>query len=1193
MIGKKISHYKILEKLDEGGMGIVFKAKDLKLNRIVALKFLPPALTKNPTVRKRFIQEARAASALDHPNICVIHEIDEIQDEQMFICMAYYDGDTLEKKIAGGQMSIDSVIDIAIQIIQGIIKAHEHGIIHRDIKPGNIMITNDGKVKILDFGLAKLAGQIKITQNTATVGTVAYMSPEQARSNDVDHQSDIWSCGVVLYEMVTGQLPFRGDYHQVVLYSILNDEPEPLSCFRPDTSAELQRIVNQALVKSKTDRYQSAAQMIDDLEALKKDLKAGNLRERNRVSLPFPLEGEPEVYVSEPICVGRERELSRMDKFLAKMLNNKAQVVFVTGEAGSGKTTLMHEFIRRAQELHTDLIVASGKCHANTGIGDPYLPFREILSLLTSDVEALRTAGAMKRDHAIRLWNLLPFSVKALLNNSPDLIDTFISGEGLVRRSTHFTHYRAEWLTELKKFVKSRTAAATVSNLQQSDLFKQVASFLKTLSRGQPLLLFLDDLQWADAGSISLLFHLGRKIEGNRILIVGAFRPTEVAMGRNGERHPLESVVNEFRGIFGSLEIEVDRAAGRQFVNAFIDTEPNQLSTSFRDTLFQQTEGHALFTVELLRSMQDIGALVQDAEGRWIEGSELNWNTLPARVDAVLGERIGRLPENLKKVLTIASIEGEEFTAEVVARLHGINEREMIQLLSAELDKRHHLLNALGIQRKNGQRLSQYRFRHVLFQKYLYNSLDDIERAYLHEETGNVLENLYGEQVEEIAVRLARHFHEAGIYKKAIDYLIQAGNRALKLSANDEAIKHFTNGLSLLATLPESQDRSRQELTLQIALAVPLIATKGWATPEVEQTYLRARELSQLVGETSQLFTTLRGLWGLYATSGKIKKSHELGKQLVAVAERAQDSALAVAAHRSLGASLLYLGEFSEARNHLEQGIALYDSQQHNLLAFRYGHDPGVICKSFASLSLWMLGYPDQALKMSDEALGLAKELSHPFSLVYALIFAAMLHQACRKVETNKQLVESAVSLSIEHNFEIWKAMGMSLRGGYLVEQGKIMEGITQLQEGLSAYMNVGANTYRPYFLAIIADSFRKIGKPEEGLSALSEALAYIQESGERQHEAELYRLKGELSLMKLSDEAEIEKCFYQSLDIARRQNAKSWELRTVMSLSRFRQKQGKRKEAQMMLESICSWFSEGYETADLKEAKALLEELS
>ncbi len=266
MIGTTISHYRITEKLCEGGMGIVYKAEDVKLKRTVALKFLPPELTRDPEAKERFIQEAQAASALDHPNICNIHEIDETEDGQMFICMAYYDGETLKKKISSGQLSVDSVIDIAIQIAQGLVKAHEHGIVHRDIKPGNIMITKDGMVKILDFGLAKLAGQVGLTKTGTTVGTIVYISPEQARGEEIDHRTDIWSYGVVLYEMITGQLPFKGEYEQAIVYSILNEDPEPVTGLRTGVSMELERIVNKALEKNREDRFQSAKEMLVDLK---------------------------------------------------------------------------------------------------------------------------------------------------------------------------------------------------------------------------------------------------------------------------------------------------------------------------------------------------------------------------------------------------------------------------------------------------------------------------------------------------------------------------------------------------------------------------------------------------------------------------------------------------------------------------------------------------------------------------------------------------------------------------------------------------------------------------------------------------------------------------------------------------------------------------------------------------------------
>jgi serine/threonine protein kinase/tetratricopeptide (TPR) repeat protein len=817
MTGQTISHYKILEKLGGGGMGVVYKAEDTKLKRLVALKFLPPELTRDEEAKERFVHEAQAASALDHPNICAIHEIDEAEDGQIFICMAYYEGETLRKKIERGPLPLNQTLDLTIQIAQGLAKAHEHGITHRDIKPANVMIIRDGMVKIVDFGLAKLAGQSRLTKIGATVGTVAYMSPEQMRGAEVDHRTDLWALGVVLYEMVTGRLPFKGEYEQAVMYSIMNEEPEPILSLRADAPTALERVVDMALAKNRDERYQHVDKMLSDLKSIMKELETGNSEEQPFTLVPFLGDEKDVVEVQAPLCVAREQELAKLDRFLDLTLSGKGQMVFVTGEAGSGKTTLIRTFEELAQKKHADLIVVRGKCDAHTGIGDPYLPFREVLAMLTGEVEAMWAAGAITMDHATRLWNFFPLSMQALVDAGPDLIGTFVPSEALVKHAVAFAHRRADWSARLKKHVERKAAGSATSTLQQNDLFKQFTTVLQLLSR-QPLLIVLDDLQWADAGSISLLFHLGRRIESSRILIVGAYRLAEVALGRSGERHPLASVINELKEIFGDFKLELDQAEGRCFVNAFIDTTPNRVSASFRDTLFLQTEGHPLFTVELLRGMQEQGVLVRDQEGRWIEGPALNWNALPARVDAVVGERIGRLPENLRKVLTLASVAGEEFVAEVVARVHGTNELEMIRLLSADLEKHHNLLSAQGIQRMNGQRLSLYRFRHVLFQKYLYNSLDEIERAYLHEEVGKVLENLYGEHADEIAVHLVRHFREAGMSDKAVDYLVKAANQARRIYANEEALEHFQQALALIkqASWPKSKQEHRQELTAQI-----------------------------------------------------------------------------------------------------------------------------------------------------------------------------------------------------------------------------------------------------------------------------------------------------------------------------------------------------------------------------------------
>jgi DNA-binding SARP family transcriptional activator len=542
--------------------------------------------------------------------------------------------------------------------------------------------------------------------------------------------------------------------------------------------------------------------------------------------------------VERPIFVARERELTQLDGFLNMALSGQGVVVFITGEAGSGKTALVQEFALNAQALHPDLVVACGHGNAHTGIGDPYLPFREILELLTGDVKAQWAAGAMTRDQARRLWHLLPLAVQALMEAGPDLIDLFVPSVALVKRAASIAPVGSGWLAQLEELVARKAAAPVLPNLQQSAIFEQYTQVLRLLANQKPLLLVLDDLQWADGGSINLLFHLGRQITGNRILIVGAYRPAEVALGRpaspllagltpseaegklegDRERHPLAPVVNEFKTYYGDIMVDLERADGRQFVDAFLDSEPNQLSDAFRGTLFQHTKGVPLFTIELLRGMQERGDLTPDAEGYWVEGPALDWERLPVRVEAVIAERIDRLPKRLRDVLTVASVEGETFTAEVIAGIETGDEEQMVRCLSDTLDRKYRLVSARGIVRIGSQRLSQYRFRHILFQKYLYNSLDPVKRVHLHQAVGTALKRLYGGRAAEAAVQLAHHFQEAGIAEEAVEYLRQAGERAQRLYANEEAIGYFRRALLLLEDIPleEVDTKWRAEIATRL-----------------------------------------------------------------------------------------------------------------------------------------------------------------------------------------------------------------------------------------------------------------------------------------------------------------------------------------------------------------------------------------
>jgi predicted ATPase len=496
----------------------------------------------------------------------------------------------------------------------------------------------------------------------------------------------------------------------------------------------------------------------------------------------------------------------------------------------------------------------------------------------------------------------------------------------------------------------------------------------------------------------------------------------------------------------------------------------------------------------------------------------------------------------------------------------------------------------------------EYTFKHALTQEVAYNSVLQERRKALHEQTAQAIENLHSANLDEHYSELAHHYSRSGNTQKAVNYLHLAGQQATQRSANAEAITHLTTALALLQTLPDIPDRIQQELTLQLALGPALMATKGYAAPEVETAYARARALCQQVGETPQLMSVLGGLWVFYLVRGNLQTAQGLAEQALRLAQREQDPALRVGAHYALGQTLFFLGEVASARGHLEQGIALYRPQQDYSHAFLAGQEPGVVTLSHATFALWSLGYPDQALERSHEALALAQGLSHPFSLAFALDFAAVLHQFRREAHAAQRRAEAAITLCSEQGFPYWLAIGTILQGWALTEQGQREEGMAQMRLGLNAWLATGAELRRPYFLTLLAEAYGKVGQLEEGLTLLAEALAQVEKTGECYYEAELYRLKGTLTLQSKGTDlrsltpdpqGEAEACFHKAIEIARKQQAKSLELRASTSLARLWQQQGKKIEAHKLLLEVYNWFTEGFDTKDLQEAKALLEKVA
>lgn len=1183
--------YQVIEELGRGGMGEVYKVKDNKLDEVMALKLLKSEMASVTSIGERFRNELKLARKVTHKNVCRLHDFHE-QEDTFFITMEYVPGENLKQFVLKKKkLTEEEAIDLAKQICQGLMEAHKLGVVHRDLKPQNILVDPKGQAKIMDFGIARSMEAKGMTQTGTIVGTPEYMSPEQAEGKKANPCSDIYSLGVILYEMVTGKVPFEGDSALSIALKHKTEIPDPPRKLNQEISEDLASVILKCMEKNPEKRYSSAQELFSELESLTRGQPVS--APSKKIKKPAFLKKEKEEEAAQkPVFVARKTELKQLHQFIDNSVSGNGQVAFITGEAGTGKTALIREFTYQAQKNHSDLIISTGKCNAHTGVGDPYLPFIEIMNLLTGDVEEKWAAGLLTKENATKLWDLAPLTVKSLLESGPDLVDVFVSGAELVSRSESFSKGPTDWLVQLKKLAERKAALPADSTLQQSTLFGQYTRVIQTLARKHPLLLILDDLQWMDTGSSNLLFHLGRQIKGFPILILGAFRPAEVAMGRKGDRHPLDHVVHEFKRDYGDIEVEVGKAEGREFVDAYLDTEPSSLGEEFRDTLFQQTKGHPLFTIELLRTMQEQGMLVKNKKGRWTQGAEFNWDKLPARVDAVIQERISRLSENMKDVLTMASVEGEEFTAEVVANLQKMEIRDLVRLLSRELDKRHHLVSSKGIRYVDQRRLSLYLFQHILFQRYLYNDLDEAERSYLHEEVGKILEELYGDKADDISVHLARHFQEAGSEEKAVHYLHKAGNRAVRLSANDEAISHYNNALALLNTLPESPERDQLELTLQLALTVPIQASKGFACPEIKQAVTRARTLCQKIKDPGLLFTALVQLQLFYSTQPEYRTALKLQEQIEQLAEQTGDPMQKAISQYQAVWSLLNIGELTQTLEYAKLMRNLYDPQKHSHLAYIFGYDMGVLNRAFGSWALWLLGYPDQALEEYKIALNHARELGHPYTLAFALVGGSGLHWFLRDRVKIDEYADELDQLSDDKGFIYWKGHSIFYLGEKKTLEGQIKDGIAQMRLGLQTMRATGTETCLTRLMARMTEALRQAGEVKEGLSTVNEALELKEKYDERYMEAELFRLKGELLRMDQSPDNEVEDLFHKAIQISRKHKAKSWELRAVMSLSRLFQEQGKEQEARKMLLKIYSWFKEGKDRPDLKDAQKLLKEL-
>jgi class 3 adenylate cyclase/predicted ATPase len=882
-----------------------------------------------------------------------------------------------------------------------------------------------------------------------------------------------------------------------------------------------------------------------DCEALGKQTLRGvtNPVQVYRVLQESGARGRLDVAVTRGLTplVGRESEVTLLLERWEQAKAGHGHVVLLTGDAGIGKSRLVQMLKDHvAQEPHVRWECRSVQYYQNTAL----YPLTDLFQrLLRFEAHETPDTKLEKLTHALSQYRLP-------LEESVQLFAPLLS--------VPVPEQAYPSLNLSPQRMRQRTLEALVAILLEQ-------------AERHPVLFIVEDLHWTDPTTRELLNLVIEQTPTASLLTLLTCRPTFQPTWSH-KSYLSEVTVNR-----------LSHAQVEQIVNRM--TDGKALPTEVLQQIIAKTDGVPLFVEEMTKAILESGSL-KEVDNHYELTGALSTFAIPATLQDSLMARLDRLV-TAKAVAQYAAVIGRQFSYDL---LHAVSQLDAA-MLQQELGR---LVEAEIVYQRGVLPHATCVFKHALIQDAAYESLLKSTRQQYHQRIAQVLEDQFAELVATQPELLAHHYTEAGLIAQAVDYWQKAGQSAAQRSAYVEAIAHLRQGLALFETLPETPQRLQRAVDMHITLGVSLIATKGWAAPEVRKTYTSARQLCEHLDEPHQLFPVLWGLWSYYLVRAEYQTAHTLGEQLLTLAQQTQDAAMLLVAHRTLGATLFFLGVAASASTHLAQGIALDDPQQHHASTFLYGEDTGVVCRSHATAALWSLGYPDQGLARNEEAVTLAQRMVHPYTLCYVLNMAVLLHQLRREMRVAQERAEALISLAKEQGFSYMMAVGSLLRGWTLAQQGQAQEGIEQMHQGLRAFRATGAEIVRPYWLVLLAEAHGTIGQPETGLTMLTEALALVDTTGERWYEPELYRLKGELLLQQsLDHQGEAEACFHKALNIARSQQAKSFELRTATSLARLWQRQGKRQEAHDLLAPVYNWFTEGFTTADLKDAKALLDELA
>jgi DNA-binding winged helix-turn-helix (wHTH) protein/predicted ATPase len=848
--------------------------------------------------------------------------------------------------------------------------------------------------------------------------------------------------------------------------------------------------------------------------------------------------------VAASSLVGREAEWAQLHEWYATTLEGKRRIGFVAGEAGIGKTVLVEAFVSEIA-AQGEARVGRGQCVQQYGAGEAYLPI----------VEAL---GRIARDGGAPIVEL-------------------------------FRHYAPSWLMHLPSLAPGEEFQVPTP-VTPERMLRELADALEFLTARDALILVMEDLHWSDTATLTWLAYIARRRDPARLMIVGTYRPFEVLL----HKHPLRSLTAELRPHPQCPELVLDYLS-REAVHAYVLQRCGRIPrmNELAEVLHRRTGGHPLFLATILDELVRQGILESaNAPGFVSADHQAIASVIPASVRQFIEHRFEQLSSEEQTILEASSVAGDPFSVAAVAAATSLPE-ETIEACCEAWARAGQFLTAGGtVTWPDGTLAARYGFRHDLFREVVYARISPERRARLHQRIGSRLESAYGKRAAMIAAELAMHFDQGRDPGSAVLYLEQAARNALDRSAYSEAGRHLNRGQDLLKGLPEGRARLQSELELSFLLGKVLMATKGWAVAEVERVFGRARALCEELKDESRYLQATWGLMWVSVVRARFGKTQALAREMLALAKKRRDSIFRVVAHMELGGTAYTLGNAISARRHFREVEVLYNPRQHSSYVARVGVDVGLFSRSWESHFLWHSGYPDRARAKAEETVNLARQLSHPFTQAIALAYATMLNQFQRDFNEIDRLAKATITYTTEHGFPYYLAWAEVLGGWSDVIRGGRDEGIVKIRHGIEVLQTM-AGLRLPYYRALLAEACGCSGRNPEALQLLADAIDEAGKTDELWWEAELHRLRGELlrsAVMNRGDEAEA--CFQTAIKVARGQQAKSLELRAAVSLGRLWRDKGKGTQARQLLAKVYNWFTEGFETHDLRDARSLLAEL-